>query len=83
MFTIQVSRAKHYRSPLHQGPGPEWKWIYYLPEREVEMPDGRIAKTEPGGYSTKSETVTLARKIYTERPMRMEFPDGTAKEIKK
>jgi len=79
---IQVTRVKTFRSALSNGRGYEWKWIYHLPMREVEMPDGRIAKIQPGGYSTKAEMVTLARSLYAERPIRLEFPDGSVKEIK-
>lgn len=83
MNTVKISRQKVYRSPLYQGPGYEWKWVYYLPQHEQTTPDGRTVQMMPGGFSTKAETVDLARQVYAERPLRLEFPDGTTKEIKR
>ena len=83
MNTIKISREKQYRSRFYQGPGPEWWWTYYLPEREVKMTDGRVVKVKAGGYKSKAETVTLARKTYMERPIRLQFPDGSTTDIKR
>lgn len=82
MKTIQVTSEIKYRSPLWTTAGYDRKSIYYLPEREIEMPDGRIATVQPGGVSTKAEITSIARSLYTERPLRLEFPDGSVKEVK-
>jgi hypothetical protein len=81
MNTIKVTRTRAYNRPGCTG--YEWKWTYHLPERFIESPDGRFIRVEPGGFSTKAETIDLARRIYTERPLRLEFPDGTTKELKR
>ena len=83
METVAVTRKRTYQSPHLKHGGYEWKWTYYLPQRESVMPDGRIAITEPGGFTTKSEIVDLARRLYEIRPLCLEFPDGTVKEIKR
>jgi hypothetical protein len=80
---IEITREKQYRSRFYQGPGPEWKWIYHLPERTETTVDGHVRRWQPGGFSTKQETLELVRRIYTERPILVQFPDGAVKEIKR
>lgn len=83
MTTVEVTRQRSNRSPLWTGSGYEWKWTYHLPERQVTTSDGRVLKTKPGGFSTKAETVELARRLYADRPLTLAFPDGTTKELKR
>lgn len=64
----------------------EWRGVrvhYNLPAREVTMPDGRVAIAEPGGYTTKAETLEVVRRVYTERPLLVEWPDGKTTEVKR
>jgi hypothetical protein len=83
MNTVAITRKRISQSASLAHAGPEWKWNYYLPQREVVMPDGHTVVTEPGGFSTKAEIVDLARQVYDVRPLSLQFPDGTVKEIKR
>lgn len=59
------------------------KHVYYLPEREVTMPDGRIATATPGGFSSKSETLSLVRRLHPQRPLNVQWPNGTTTVVKR
>jgi len=82
MITIQITREA-IRSLGGYSEQRGIRWHYHLPPTWVEMPDGRIAIAEPGGYTTKSETLELVRRLYTQRPLLVEWPDGKTSTIKR
>lgn len=79
MPVVRISRYRQYASPGMAGPA--WKWIYNLPPRTFTMPNGRVVTTKPGDYSTKAETLDLVRRLYSERPLLVEWPDGDTTEV--
>lgn len=84
MTTVIVTRYKQYASTGQFGPA--WKWIYELPSvtRQEEVEYGtRTVVDRPGGYSTKAETLDVVRRLYSERPLLVEWPDGKTTEIKR
>lgn len=80
MFTVTITRFKQYASPGQFGPA--WKWIYELPPVTRQLGD-RIVTDRPGGFSTKAETLSLVRRAYDQRPLLVEWPDGTTTEVKR
>lgn len=85
MTTVTVTRKRQWARPGQTG--PEWKWIYYLPTimRETTLDDGHTRKfaIHPGGFSTKAETLALVRRLYSERPLMVQWPDGKTTEVKR
>lgn len=73
--SVTITRYKQYASPGQFGPA--WKWIYELPSREEQLGE-RTVTVRPGGFSTKSETLSLVRRLYSERPLLVEWPEGKA-----
>ena len=80
MTTVTITRYKQYASPGQFGPA--WKWIYLLPPVTRQLGD-RIVTDCPGGFSSKAETLTLVRRLYVERPLLVEWPDGKSTEVKR
>lgn len=73
MTTVTITRYKQYASPGQSGPA--WKWIYELPTVKTQV-GGRVVTSRPGGFSTKAETLALVRRLFPERPLLVEWPDG-------
>jgi hypothetical protein len=82
---IPITRKRQWARPGQTG--PEWKWIYYLPtiqrEETTNSGEARTVTLHPGGFSTKAETLGLVRRLYSERPLMVQWPDGKTTEVKR
>lgn len=76
MRTIQITPARRFRNF-----GATGTTVYYLPAVTQQTPDGRTVEYEPGGYSSKAETLALVRRLYPERPLLVEWPDGKTTKV--
>lgn len=75
--TVRITAARRYRRY-----GATGVTVYYLPPVVQHTADGRTVRYEPGGYSSKSNTLALVRRLYAERPLLVEWPDGTTTTVK-
>jgi len=76
--TVQITRERQY----NRGAGFAWKWIYHLPERIIPL-SGRMVRVRPGGFSSKTETLDVVRRAYSDRPLLVEWPDGKTTTIQR
>lgn len=63
-------------SPLHR----YTKWVYELPPTTIEQHTEQGTRTvtlRPGGHTSKTETRSLIRRTYPQRPLNINWPDGT------
>lgn len=77
MTTVRITLARLYRQF-----GSTGKALYYLPAVSLEANDGRVVTYEPGGYGNKAEALRAVRRLYSARPLTVEWPDGKTTEVK-